>query len=86
VEKVLEWRSLQKLLNTYVDALPKQINSNTLRVHAEFNQAVASTGRLVVIILIYKTFQLEIQEEEKLEKHLSAIMKIILCFLLITPK
>ena len=46
VEKVLEWRSLQKLLNTYVDALPKQINSNTLRVHAEFNQAVASTGRL----------------------------------------
>ena len=46
VEKVLEWRSLQKLLNTYVDALPKQINPHSLRIHAEFNQAVASTGRL----------------------------------------
>ena len=46
VEKVLEWRSLQKLLNTYVDALPKQVNTTTERIHAEFNQAVASTGRL----------------------------------------
>ena len=46
VEKVLEWRSLQKLLNTYVDALPKQVDITTERIHAEFNQAVASTGRL----------------------------------------
>ena len=46
VEKVLEWRSLQKLLNTYVDALPKQVDAKTERIHAEFNQAVASTGRL----------------------------------------
>ncbi|RCL68321.1 MAG: DNA polymerase I [Cryomorphaceae bacterium] len=46
VEKVLEWRSLQKLLNTYVDSLPKQIDLKSNRIHAEFNQAVASTGRL----------------------------------------
>ena len=46
VEKVLEWRSLQKLLNTYVDALPKQVDTKTERIYAEFNQAVASTGRL----------------------------------------
>ena len=46
VDKVLEWRSLQKLLNTYVDALPKQVDTKTERIHAEFNQAVASTGRL----------------------------------------
>ena len=46
VNKVLEWRSLQKLLNTYVDALPKQVDTTTERIHAEFNQAVASTGRL----------------------------------------
>jgi DNA polymerase-1 len=46
IEKVLEWRSLQKLLNTYVDSLPKQVDLISNRIHAEFNQGVASTGRL----------------------------------------
>ena len=43
---ILQWRSLQKLLNTYVEALPKEINSKTNRIHTVYNQAVASTGRL----------------------------------------
>lgn len=46
VKEVLEWRSLQKLINTYVDALPKQISPISNRIHAVFNQAVAATGRL----------------------------------------
>ena len=46
VEKVLTFRSLQKLRSTYVDALPELINPNTLRIHTSFNQAVAATGRL----------------------------------------
>ena len=46
ITEVLKWRSLQKLVNTYVDALPKQINEDSLRIHSVFNQAVASTGRL----------------------------------------
>ncbi|PDH49145.1 MAG: DNA polymerase I [Bacteroidetes bacterium MED-G21] len=46
VEKVLTFRSLQKLRSTYVDALPGLINTNTQRIHTSFNQAVAATGRL----------------------------------------
>jgi DNA polymerase I len=44
--QVLEWRSLQKLKGTYVDALPTLVNPETGRVHTSFNQAVAATGRL----------------------------------------
>ncbi|HET6279164.1 MAG TPA: DNA polymerase, partial [Candidatus Polarisedimenticolia bacterium] len=44
--RLLEYRSLQKLKSTYVDALPQLINPRTGRVHTSFNQAVAATGRL----------------------------------------
>lgn len=43
---ILEYRSLAKLKSTYTDALPKQINPSTGRVHTSYQQAVASTGRL----------------------------------------
>jgi len=43
---VLDWRGLQKLKGTYIDALPQLVNSATGRVHTSFNQAVAATGRL----------------------------------------
>ena len=46
VSDILDWRSLKKLQNTYVDALPKEINPKTGRVHTIYNQAVAATGRL----------------------------------------
>jgi len=46
VGKVLEFRGLKKLLNTYVEALPELVNKNTGKIHTSFNQAVASTGRL----------------------------------------
>ena len=46
ISNILEWRSLDKLLNTYVRALPNEINSSTGRIHTKFNQAVTSTGRL----------------------------------------
>ena len=45
-QKVLEWRSLQKLKGTYIDALPQLVNPETGRIHTSFNQAVAATGRL----------------------------------------
>jgi DNA polymerase-1 len=43
---ILEWRALQKLKSTYIDALPQIIDPETGRVHTCFNQAVAATGRL----------------------------------------
>ena len=43
---VLEWRALQKLKGTYIDALPQLADRETGRVHTCFNQAVAATGRL----------------------------------------
>jgi DNA polymerase-1 len=46
VEKILEYRGLQKLLSTYVDALPKLVHPKTKRIHATFNQSVTATGRL----------------------------------------
>ncbi len=46
IQDILKWRSLIKLQNTYVDALPNQVNPNTKRVHTDYHQAVAATGRL----------------------------------------
>jgi DNA polymerase-1 len=46
INEILEYRSLKKLLSTYIDAIPKLINSKTGKIHTSYNQAVASTGRL----------------------------------------
>ena len=46
VSKVLDYRALKKLLSTYVDALPKLINSKTGKIHTSFEQAWVTTGRL----------------------------------------
>ena len=44
--KILDYRELQKLKSTYVDALPELILERTGRIHTSYNQAVAATGRL----------------------------------------
>ncbi len=43
---ILQWRELQKLKGTYIDALPLLVSPETGRLHTCFNQAVAATGRL----------------------------------------
>lgn len=43
---ILEYRKIQKLKSTYVDAIPNMVNKNTKRVHASFNQTGTATGRL----------------------------------------
>ncbi|MCU0608161.1 MAG: DNA polymerase I, partial [Chitinispirillaceae bacterium] len=44
--KILDHREVQKLLSTYIDALPLEVNVRTGRVHSSFNQTVTATGRL----------------------------------------
>lgn len=46
IGKILEYRTLEKLRSTYVDALPQFIEPETGRIHCTFNQSVAATGRL----------------------------------------
>jgi DNA polymerase-1 len=46
IDKVLDYRSLRKLLSTYVDALPMLVKPKTDKIHTSFNQTVVTTGRL----------------------------------------
>ncbi|MEX0837376.1 MAG: DNA polymerase I [Gemmatimonadota bacterium] len=43
---MMEYRELEKLRSTYIDALPQLVNPRTGRIHTSFNQTVAATGRL----------------------------------------
>lgn len=44
--KVIEYRLLEKLRSTYIDSLPNEVDPRTHRIHCNFNQSVAATGRL----------------------------------------
>lgn len=46
IEKILEQRSLKKLLSTYIEAFPQLINPKTGKIHTSFNQTATATGRL----------------------------------------
>ncbi len=46
INEILEFRSVNKLINTYVDVLPGLVHEKTGRIHTSFNQAITATGRL----------------------------------------
>ncbi|MCC6790417.1 MAG: DNA polymerase I, partial [Thermomicrobiales bacterium] len=46
IDLILEYKSLGKLASTYVDSLPLQVNPRTGRIHTNYNQTIAATGRL----------------------------------------
>ena len=49
IQHILEYRTYQKLKSTYVDALPSQIDKDDKRVHTNFSQTTAATGRLASV-------------------------------------
>ena len=46
VKDILEWRQMVKLQSTYIEALPNQVDKKTARIHTDYMQTVAATGRL----------------------------------------
>ncbi|HAG27594.1 TPA: DNA polymerase I, partial [Patescibacteria group bacterium] len=46
VDLILKYRELSKLQSTYLEALPKLVNARTNRIHTNYNQTIAATGRL----------------------------------------
>jgi DNA polymerase-1 len=46
VKKILDFREYEKLRSTYVDALPRMVSKHDHRIHTDYRQAVAATGRL----------------------------------------
>ena len=46
IDGILNYRGIKKLLGTYIEALPEEINPHTGRIHCQFNQTVTATGRL----------------------------------------
>jgi DNA polymerase-1 len=77
VSAILDWRSLIKLQNTYVEALPLQVDAVTKRIHTDYMQTVAATGRLSSTIRFAK-HPYSYRTGTKSEKHLLRAMKIIL--------
>ena len=57
-----------KIKSTYIDALPNQVDKKTGRVHTDYMQTVAATGRLSSNNPNLQTFQFVLKEEDKLEK------------------
>ena len=68
IDHILEYRGLQKLLSTYVKALPLLIDKNTGKIHTTFNQSVAATGRLSSVSPNLQNIPIRTEKGRKMRK------------------
>mgnify|MGYP000870665797 CR=1 FL=1 len=68
INDILNYRQLQKLQSTYVDALPKEIREDTGRVHTSFIQTTAATGRLASVNPNLQNIPIRSEEGRKIRK------------------
>ncbi|MGY8988964.1 MAG: DNA polymerase I [Flavobacteriales bacterium] len=68
IDNILEYRGLQKLLSTYVKALPLLLDKNTGKIHTTFNQSVAATGRLSSVTPNLQNIPIRTEKGRKMRK------------------
>src|SRR5690606_33180709 len=68
INDILDYRQLQKLQSTYVDALPKEVRKDTGRVHTTFLQTIAATGRLASVNPNLQNIPVRSEEGRKIRK------------------
>ncbi|MDG1719502.1 MAG: DNA polymerase I, partial [Flavobacteriales bacterium] len=68
IDHILEYRGLQKLLSTYVKALPLLLDKNTNKIHTTFNQSVAATGRLSSVSPNLQNIPIRTEKGRKMRK------------------
>lgn len=77
IEMILNYRQASKLKSTYTDSLPNLINPKTGRVHTDFNQTVAATGRLSSLNPNLQNIPIRTEMGKEIRKAFVPVIKII---------
>ena len=86
IDFLIKYRSLEKLLSTYVNALPQLVSPVTGKIHSHFNQTVAITGQLSSSAPNLQNIPVRTQQGKAIRSVFISSSDIMLFWLLIIPK